>query len=101
MAQGKYPEAVIEFRHAITLDPKDAQPSYKLALVYLKQGELQLPNAFRALQRSVDLDPSLTDAQLKLGECSLLAKKFGEAQARANLVLQRDPNNRRSTVSKR
>src|SRR5262245_38485593 len=67
VAQEKYAEAAIEFRNAIKVDPKDAQPYYKLALVLLKQGELpQLQNAFQALQRSVDLDPSLTDAQLKL-----------------------------------
>jgi cytochrome c-type biogenesis protein CcmH/NrfG len=51
VAQEKYPEAIIEFRNAIKADPKDAQPYYKLALVYLKQGEAQLPNAFRALQK--------------------------------------------------
>src|SRR5262245_24530041 len=32
VAQEKYPEAIIEFRNAIQLDPKDAQPYYKLAL---------------------------------------------------------------------
>jgi predicted Zn-dependent protease len=61
--------------------------------VFLKQGELpQLQNAFQALHRSVDLDPTITDAQIKLGEFYVLAKKFDEAQERANLVLQSDPN---------
>src|SRR5262244_3505325 len=41
VAQEKYAEAIIEFRNAIKLDPKDAQPYYKLALVFLKQGEPQ------------------------------------------------------------
>src|SRR5262245_9774264 len=50
VAQGKYAEAIIEYRNAIQADPKDAQPYYKLALVFLKQGEAQLPNAFQALQ---------------------------------------------------
>ena len=45
MAQEQYPEAIIEFRHAIKADPKDTQAYYKLALVFLKQGEPQLPNA--------------------------------------------------------
>src|SRR5436305_8760870 len=76
VAQAKYTEAVIEFRNAIKLAPKDAQAYYKLALAYLKQGEPQFRNAFQALQKSVDIDPSLTDAQLKLGEFYLLAKKF-------------------------
>src|SRR5262245_59773781 len=90
----KYTEAVIEYRNALKLDPKDAQAYYKLALAYLKQGELpQMQNAFQALQKSVDLDASLTDAQLKLGEFYLLAQKFDEAQEKATLVLQNDPNN--------
>src|SRR5262249_22112750 len=59
----KYTEAIIEFRNASKLDPKDAQAYYKLALAYLKQGEPQMQNAFQALQKSAALDPSLTDAQ--------------------------------------
>src|SRR5215471_13277940 len=88
VAQEKYTEAVIEYKNAIKLDPKDAQAYYKLALVYLKQGEPQLRNAFQALQKSVDLDPALTAAQLKLGEFYLSAQKYDEAQTKANLVLQ-------------
>src|SRR5262245_60817584 len=77
LASEKYVEAVIEFRNAIKLDPQDAQAYYKLALAYLKQDKLpQLQNAFQALQNSVERDPSLTDAQLKLGEFYLLDKKF-------------------------
>src|SRR5262245_57968178 len=94
VAKEKYTEAVIEFSNAIKLDPKDAQVYYKLALTYLKQGEgPSLQNAFQALQKSVELDPSLTDAQLKLGELYLLGKKFDEAQEKALLVLQSDANN--------
>src|SRR5262249_16052393 len=93
VAQEKYTEAVIEYRNAIQLDPKDAQAYYKLALAYLKQGEPQLQNAFQALRKSVALDPALINAQLKLGEMYLLAKKYNEAQERANFVLQHDPNN--------
>ena len=37
VAQEKYTEAIIEFRNAIKLDPKDAQAYYKLAQAYLKQ----------------------------------------------------------------
>jgi Flp pilus assembly protein TadD len=35
VAQEKYTEAVIEFRNAIKLEPKDAQAYYKLSLAYL------------------------------------------------------------------
>jgi Tfp pilus assembly protein PilF len=33
-------EAVIEFTNVLKLDPKDARVHYKLALAYLKQGDL-------------------------------------------------------------
>ena len=94
VAKEKYQEASIEFTNAMKLDPKDAQVHYKLALAYLKQGTLpQLQQAFQALQASVALDPSLLEAQLKMGELYLLDNRFDEAQAQATLVLQRDPHN--------
>jgi len=84
VAKEKYAEAIIEFSNAVKLDPKEAQAHYKLALAYLKQGGLpQMHAAFQALQTSVVLDPSLTDAQLKVGEFYLLDKKYDEAQAQA------------------
>ena len=93
-AKEKYQEAVIELTNALKLDPKDARVHYKLALAYLKQGDLQhLQKAFHALEQSVALDPSLTDAQLKLGQLYLLANKFDEAQGKATLVLHGDANN--------
>ena len=89
----KYAEAIIEFSNAVKLGPKDAQAHYKLALAYLKQGGMpQMQAAFQALQKSVMLDPSLTDAQLKVGEFYVLDRKYDEAQAQAMLVLQHEPN---------
>ena len=82
VAKEKYAEAVIEFSNGVKLDPQDAQVHYKLALAYLKQGGLpQMQAAFQAFQKSVVLNPSLTDAQLKVGEFYILDKKYDEAQA--------------------
>src|SRR5262249_27315560 len=93
VAKEKYAEAIIEFSNAVKLDPKDAQAHYQLALKYLKQGGLpQMQAAFQALQKSVVLDPSLIDAQLKVGEFYLLDKEYDEAQAQAMLILQHEPN---------
>ena len=91
-ADGQYAAAVIEFRNTLKFDPQDAQGHYKLALSYLKKGGLpNLQQAFRELQRSVDLDPTIMDAQLKLGELSLLAKQFDKAQEHAEIVLKSTP----------
>src|SRR5687768_4382238 len=68
VASKRYAEAVIEFANAVKLDPQDARAHYKLALAYLNQGALpSLQKAFQALSQSVELDPAITDAQLKLG----------------------------------
>jgi len=101
MAEGKYPEAIIELKNAAQLGPNDAQVYYQLGLAHLQlglarfnQGELaDVQHAFRALSRSVQLDANNLDAQLKLGELYLLAKEFTEAQAKAEVILQSAADN--------
>jgi tetratricopeptide (TPR) repeat protein len=91
-AAENYAAAVIEYKNTLQIDPQDAQTHYKLALASLKQGGLpHLQEAYRALQRSLDLDPTLLDAQLKFGELSLLVKQFDAAQEKAEIVLKGDP----------
>ena len=78
--QEKYQEAVIEFKNVIQIAPRDANGHYQLALTYLKMGgvtDLQL--AFGELSKTVDLDPTNQDAQLKLGELFLLGRKPAES----------------------
>src|SRR5438270_11702117 len=60
--QGKYNEAVVEFLNAVKLDPSFAKAHYQLAETYIR---LQAwPDAYRELQRTVELDPSNVKAQL-------------------------------------
>ena len=90
--EGKYQEAVIEFKNVIQIDPKDANGHYQLALSHLKIGgitDMQL--AYGELTKTVDLDPSNQDAQLKLGELFLLGRKPAEARERAEIVLASSP----------
>lgn len=92
-ADAKYAEAVIEFKNAIQLNPKDAQAHYKLGLAYLKKGGLSnLQQAFQAFRKSTDLDPKILDPQLKLGELYLLSKRFDKAGEKVTLVLKDEPN---------
>ena len=93
LADEKYAEAIIEFRNVLQLDSKDPRTYYKLGLAYLKKGGLEnLQASFRALDRSLQLDPSNMDAQLKLGEFYLLDRKFERAQEKAELVLNSNPD---------
>ena len=88
----QYQEAVIEFKNVVQLDPKDADGHYRLALTYLKFGDIpHLQAAFGELTKTVDLDASNRDAQLKLGELYLLAREPAKARERADIILASVP----------
>src|SRR2546427_6791980 len=90
--KGQYHEAVIEFKNVVQLDPKDADGHYRLALTYLKFGDIpHLQAAFGELTKTVDLDASNRDAQLKLGELYLLAREPAKARERADIILASAP----------
>ncbi len=75
-----YPEAVVEFKNVVQLDPKDPDGHYRLALTYLKLKSLQdLQAAFRELRSVVELAPGNRDAQLKLAELYLIAQQPAES----------------------
>lgn len=84
----KFHEAVIEFKNIIQLDPKDANAYYQLALSHIKLGGLSdLQAAFGELMKTVEIDPTIQDAPLKLGEFYLLSRKPKEARKHADIVL--------------
>ena len=59
-ADGKYAEAVIEFKNAIQLVPQDAHAHYKLGLAYLKRGGLpNLQKSFQEFKKAADLERRL------------------------------------------
>src|SRR5436309_1921100 len=92
--KGQFQEALIGFKNVVQIDPKDADGHYRLALTYLKIGGLSgLQGAFDELTRTVELDPSNRDAQLKLGELYLLAHEPKKARERADVVLVSAPTN--------
>src|SRR5246127_1320884 len=86
-----YRAASIQFRNAVQIDPKYADAHYQLAL-----SDLQLQDwrsAYRELTRTLDLAPENFKAQISMGNLLLGAGQFDQAQQRADLVLQKDPNN--------
>ena len=73
MASGKklvekkdYARALIQFRNAAKVMPKDAEPYYQAALVYLERRDWQ--TAYSYLKTAVGLNPKHQQAQLKLAE---------------------------------
>jgi tetratricopeptide (TPR) repeat protein len=89
---GRYSEALIEYKNVVQLDPKDAATHYRLALTHLKLGgTTNLQGAFAELSRTVELDKTNRDAQLKLGELYLLGKEPAKAREKADIVLVSAP----------
>src|SRR6266705_2807510 len=90
--KGQFQEAVIEFKNVVQLDPKDSEGHYRLALTYLKIGGLGgLQGAFGELTRTVELDPSNRDAQLKLGELYLMGSEPAKSREREDIILASAP----------
>lgn len=91
--QKDYPVAILQFKNAAAAMPADAEPHYRLGLVYL--AEMDFESAAADLERATELNPKHSAAQLKLA--GLLAgspdkRLRGEAQEHANAVLELQPD---------
>lgn len=89
--KAKYREASIQLQNAILLDPQYADAHYQLAQCYMKMG--MWAKVLEELNRTVDLAPQNWKAQLDLGNVLLAAKEYGEAEGKAKLVLEAEPQN--------
>lgn len=90
--KGQYQEALIEYMNVVRLDPNNASAHYRLALIHLKLGGTRnIQTAFGELTKTVDLDKTNREAQLKLGELYLLGNDPSKARERADIVLAAAP----------
>src|SRR5215831_8548294 len=87
--QGKYQEAIIEYRNALKIAPNLGDARLRLGEAYVRTGD-QL-NAYREYIRAADLMPENVDAQVRAGNALLTARQFEDAKARAQKALARDP----------
>ena len=85
VAQGKLPEAIIEYRAAVQLDAAYGEARFKLAEAYAKSNDPE--NAYPEYVRAADLLPTDTRAQLTAGQYLLLATRYEDARARARSVI--------------
>src|SRR5688572_15749580 len=90
-AEEKWPEATLEYKSALTVDPNSAKAHYGLALAYL--GSKDPRRAYWELEETVRIDPSHADARLRLGEFLLYMKKeeLERAIENADAVLAAEP----------
>src|SRR5690606_23821655 len=77
-AEGKYREAVVQYRNAIQQDPRFGEARYKLADAYAQLGDLQ--GAYREYVRAADLMPDNVEAQVKAASFLLLTRQFEDAR---------------------
>jgi tetratricopeptide (TPR) repeat protein len=95
-SEGKYDEAVIQYRNALQLD-KGHIPSYLgMAKTFQRTGNLQ--NAIGLYQEVIKQDDKNTEARLQLGQYMLIggardASLFKKAQEMADAVLKNEPAN--------
>ena len=97
--KAQYQEALIELKNVVQIDPKDPDGHYRLALTYLKLGGLpNLQAAFGELSKTVELDQSNQDAQLKLSEMYLMSQQPAKAREHAEVVLASTPQNTQGLI---
>jgi putative PEP-CTERM system TPR-repeat lipoprotein len=89
--QGKYSEAIIEYRNALREEPKLGEARQKLAEAYERTGDRT--RAAREFVRAADLLPTNTALQLKAATLLLGGGQFEDAQTRIDGVLAREPQN--------
>src|SRR3954464_12173261 len=76
--KGKYSEAAIQYSNALQIDGRFGEAHYELAKTYIKLESW--PNAYRELNRAVDLQPDNVMAQLDLGNLLLGGGAVPQAQ---------------------
>jgi tetratricopeptide (TPR) repeat protein len=93
LAQKDYARAILQFRNAAQVMPKDAEPYYQLGLAYLAIDDMRL--AVGCFRKAAELDPKHTGAQLKLVELFSTSRNkevVEEAEKRAREVLKSLPD---------
>jgi tetratricopeptide (TPR) repeat protein len=91
--QGDYARAVLEFKNASQAMPKDAEPYYQLAVMYLTEKDTR--SAFVAVSRASELNPKHTAAALLLAKFKMASPDpaiLKEAETLASNVLSITPD---------
>ena len=91
LAENKPKKARIEFKNAIQVDPKVAEPYYQLAL--LDEKAKSWKSMYANLLRVEQLNPMHHEATVKLGQLYLLSGNNEFAMERADKVLEKEPDN--------
>lgn len=94
LAKHDYARAILEFRDAAQVAPKDAEPYYRIGLAYLGTGEIG--NAAASFRKALELNPKHAGAQLKYAELMAGGSSqtlIQEAAGRLQAILEQAPGN--------
>src|SRR5437868_7735752 len=89
--KGDYQAANIEFRRAIQVDPRFAETYYRLAVTDLRLRRWQ--DAYRSLQKSIEIDSNHVPARLELATLEFAAHQNAKARQDVEIALAKEPNN--------
>ena len=90
LEQADYDKARVEFKNVLQIDPKDAEGFYRIGLI--EEREENWRSAFGNYLKAVELNPGLTDAQVRLGRLYLLAGENAKAEEIVQTLLAKNPN---------
>jgi tetratricopeptide (TPR) repeat protein len=88
-AAEQYAEAILEYRRALSIDPRLGEARYQLAQAYKLTRDL--PDAYQEYMRAADLLSTRADVQVKAGQVLLGARQFEDARTRAQSALALEP----------
>ena len=94
--QSKLPEAIVEYRLALQVNPQRGDIRRKLGDAYMSTRDGA--KALKEYVVAADLMPKDVGAQLQAGEILLRASQFDDAKVRATKVLAIDPKNAEALI---
>ena len=95
--QGKYEEAIEEFKKALALKPNDVYAMNNLAIMNLELGRLD--EAARYGEMAVEVEPNYANGRLTLGSVYATAGRFKDAETQFLKVVELEPGNRRARAN--
>ncbi|MFA7060565.1 MAG: tetratricopeptide repeat protein, partial [Pedobacter sp.] len=85
-----YVKAKLEFKNAVQIDPKFADPYRMLGLIDMKEGNFR--GAYGLFSKAIELNPADLDAHYQIGKLLLGAGQYDKSMEKAELILKKDAN---------
>ncbi len=96
LEEEQYPEAIIEYKSALQIDPNSGAAHWGLAQSHVKNDEAR--EGFWELRETVRLDEGNVAAKLQFGQLSIIAGEPEEARKQGEEVLAIEPENIRAFI---